>query len=149
MSGPVYFWADSRPNGTFNFHNVAGVPAGDYTHKTTFTIVQTATWNQWQVLIEDYVGNIWTNYSTNNGMTPNTIWIGMELAGPAGASAQRADFTNNLWHSSAGWNYQTNGSSWQGFSNLFPHNYPPPYGGVASTPNGSANHGGDIYTYCC
>ena len=148
VASTVYFWADSRPNGTFNLHFLSTVPTGDYSHTTTFTIVQTATWNQWEVVISDYVGNQWINYSTNNGMTPDEIIIGMELAGPGGMSAPRADFTYNQWHSSAGWNYQTSGTGYVPFHNA-PSPNPPPYGGTASSPNGSTNHGGDIYTYCC
>jgi hypothetical protein len=89
------FWADQRPNGGgYHNHYMNAFFQGDFDHDTTFYIFENGS-NRFAVVKTVagvngcmYVCSAsWTEYSTNNSMSPNYITLGAELAGSSGASS--------------------------------------------------------------
>ncbi len=141
-AGTYHFWADVRPiDGKYHLHPL--MQASSY--PTVYTL-EGVCCQQFEVgLIFLYpcrYGCRYTYFSTQNSMSPDDIQIGQELLGTGGASASRADFSNNYWQGSinGGWNLQGYGNG-PGVSD--PN--PPPYAAWVNPPYTS----NDFYTYCC
>jgi hypothetical protein len=151
---PIAFWADSRPGGGYHIHYHNALGAGEFHHHITFYIYTSGA-NTWGVQkatagvdgCSSSCSPNWTEFSTNNSMSPHDIQIGTELAGgPSGASEPVTDFTWNYW--------LNNQRQWiaQGFPNgggTGVHQIPssgPPFAGWVD--EGGPN-GGDFQTWCC
>jgi len=112
-SNPVYFWADSRPinagdvvgsghnTSTFNLHLLsASDPAGVTDH---FMIIKDGRVSPQTFLVFIYNDSLSTLYNgvsavpSGTPMRGNLIIIGQELAGTRDASADRVNFTRNIW----------------------------------------------------
>jgi hypothetical protein len=142
-SGPTnHFWGDMRPiDNAVNYHPL--MQASSY--PTAYTLDGVGN-QQFEVglvfLYPCRYGCRYTYFSTQNSMGPNHIKIGQELAGQTGgASASRADFSNNYWQGAinGGWNLQGYGNG-PGVS----YDSPPYAAWVNNTPSSN-----DFYTHCC
>jgi hypothetical protein len=99
-SGPVFFWADSRPlsSSVFNLHLLGGTDAAGTTDH--YMIIKDGRggpgiFQLW--IYNDSLSTLYNGTSTSNTMSGNRIVIGQELAGSNGASAGDANFTRNIW----------------------------------------------------
>jgi len=147
---PQFFWADSRPDGSFNLHLV-----GDYkrdAHYYHYMIIkegrneQRDTFDVW--IYDDALATLYFGKSTANGMQGRTILIGQELAGTHGAWADAALLTKNIWAvQPLGQDYtfwyvpQTTKGS-ETINN-------PPFGGWWTSPVSPPPEGGMFITACC
>lgn len=150
-----YFWADNRPNGGgFHNHYFLSAPSGDYGHQATFQIWRTSSSN-WTAAIYTYTSSYY-GYSTSNPISISWIEAGSELGGggtvyPEASYAPVVHFTHNMWKGTGSqvWNFQDYHHYNQGSGILYGGGAPPPFVTVVSTPDGSANSGGDFETWCC
>lgn len=151
---PVVFWADSRPGGGYHEHDHPALGAGEFNHHITFYIYTSGA-NTWAVQkatagvdgCSSSCSPNWTEFSTNNSMSPHDIQIGTELAGgPSGAHEPLTDFTWNYW--------LNNQRQWiaQGFpigggtgQKQIPPSGPP----FTNWVDEGGAHGGDFQTWCC
>jgi hypothetical protein len=153
-NNPVFFWADARPinQSTFNLHLLgAADPIGVVDH---FMIIKDGRVTPQTFLVFIYNDSLSTLYNgnsvvpTGNPMQGKTIIIGQELAGTSGASADRANFTRNIWAvQSLGPEYvfwyvpQTNTGG------VTSNN--PPFGEWTINPGPPPPEGGQFTTHCC
>jgi hypothetical protein len=102
-NSPVFFWADARPinQSTFNLHLLGRQdPVGTTDH---FMIIKDGRVSPQTFLVFIYNDTLSTLYNgvsaipTGNPMQANRVDIGQELAGTRDASADRAEFTRNIW----------------------------------------------------
>ena len=103
INSPVFFWADARPTNqsTFNLHLLGNVdPVGTQDH---YMILKDGRVRPNSFLVFIYNDGLRTLYGgastipTGNPMAAHRIDIGQELAGTQFASADRADYTRNIW----------------------------------------------------
>lgn len=153
-SSEWYYWADNRPGqfciickGSYNIHYIGTVPTSDYGQSHFWNINRiSGTTDQWQVY-----GPGFNATSTSNPISPNQIYLGIELAGPnatvTGAYGGYADYTLTEWvDSSSNYHYQGCGLSGAGLQ--FFSGAPPPYIQYVVDPCNSST-GGDIQGWCC
>jgi hypothetical protein len=90
-----FFWADSRPNSVFYFHDLGKVPGADFGQPVQLLIWQTAylpaSPNDFYAVVTDSTKN-YVGVSQNNLMAANKVIMGTELVGSQAASAPKADF---------------------------------------------------------
>jgi hypothetical protein len=92
-----YFWADQRPGDGYYLHYLGGVPIRDYAARTHFMILKWPRPAQaYSVFVYSGSGTFYSGVSTSNSMSADKIDIGQELAGPGGAGANTATFTQNF-----------------------------------------------------
>lgn len=149
-----YFWADSRPGGSYYNHYPEQVGPDDLTETIQIYKQNNSTWN-----VEGSVWSCgggqnghcsynWGSQSTNNNMSPNTIDIGMELAGTYGQKGPGSDWQFNYWRCGSNWCKQSGlGNPGSGTSWSLGYKLGPLAGGWNTQPNSSGNTG-DWYSYC-
>ncbi len=138
-----YFWTGNRPNGGYSFHWNTVVLPQDIQYGVLHEEIYRTSYETFAISRSIYYCNSCTTFgteaSTFNIMDSNTIQIGSELAGSAGASAPKNHYKTNYWRDSNG--------NWQ------PEKYggynlnSPPYGYWNIVPSPSST--GDWVTYCC
>ncbi len=92
---PHFFWADSRPNGGFVWHDLGGIPDTYYGQKVFLLILKqgTNTWSASVYPIGIQGAPTLTGTSTNNAMTPQSGLMGQELFGTKGGTAGPVTYT--------------------------------------------------------
>lgn len=134
-----YFWGDKRPvdcSTCVNYHDMGGIPSGDYNQYATFTIKRTSS-NSFHATVSSPNASK-SGDSTNNTMDVAGVQMGQELAGNAGASAPNARYIYRSY-----WNSSGVSTSIGGNYSVWDPSGPPYFNYISGS--GSV----DFYTHCC
>ncbi len=150
-----FFWADSRPNSTFIYHDFGLVPDNYFGHKVNFLILKKST-NTWTVNIQPVsIAGAATlaGTSTNNAMTPQSAEMGQELAGTKGASANPVNYTGTGIKGSRPTGITVTGVPIFQVVTVSTDgnvtNANPPTGAWIIAPSAANANGGKFQTHCC
>lgn len=145
--GTEYFWANNTESGGFMSYDLGPVSQSDISagNWIAFKINQDSkTPSQWNITISrPETGTVlYSQASTDNPMTPNTVIEGQELAGSQNAQAPLAFFSYNAVIQGSTTTVQTQDGTVRA-------DHPPNAGWFGTdTPSQSAN-GGIFFTDCC
>jgi hypothetical protein len=141
------FWADNRPNSTFFFHDLGPVQRAEYGKPIDLNIffIRTPPFPYGVSAVVcatqqgDCFSRILVGRSTSNTMVPDSIDIGLELAGTTGANGPGATFESSRVDSTVGSKLiDQDGTVRQDWPAAVEWLTPP-----------SAQHGGVLHTDCC
>ena len=104
-----YFWADKRPDGSYNNHYPQQVGPNDLVETFQIYKQDNYTWNVYGYVWSCGGGQngqcspSWSGQSTSNNMSPDNIQIGKELAGTYGQQGLGSDWQFNYYRCGSSW----------------------------------------------
>ncbi len=119
----TYFWADQRPDGSYNNHYPQQVGPDDKVETFQIYKQDNNTWNVYGSVAScgggqnGHCSPSWGGQSMSNNMSPNVIQIGIELAGTYGQQGVGSDWQFNDYRCGNNWCKQSGlGNPGSGYS---------------------------------